>query len=90
VERAVVVTRRRSIVAATRAELEAGGKLQSALGSVALVIAERLDKAEDPGSAMAAMAKELRATMAELAKLAPSVADPVDELKRRRQERRSG
>jgi hypothetical protein len=86
----VVTARRKSILASVRAELDALGKVGSPLGAVALTLAARLDKGEDPGSAVAAMAKELRATMAELARAPGAMADPVDELRRRREQRRSG
>ena len=82
------MTRRKTVLAATRAELVTLGKLTTPSGAAALVLAERLDAGGDPGSAMAAMAKELRATMTELGRHAPAVADPVDELRKRREERR--
>lgn len=79
-----------TIVEATRRELEAVGKVDTPLGATALALAGRLDANDDPGSAMAAMAKELRTTMAELTRTAPAVADPIDELKKRRERRLSG
>ena len=83
------MTRRKvSVLTSVRSELEAIGKEATPMGAVALTIAARLDAGGDPGSAMAAMAKELRATMVELVRSAPALADPVDELKRRRDERR--
>lgn len=83
------MTRRKvSVLGSVRTELEAIGKATTPLGAVALTIAARLDAGGDPGSAMAAMAKELRATMVELARSAPAAVDTVDELKRRREERR--
>ena len=84
------MTRKKSVLAAVREELDAIGKLTTPAGATALVLAGRLDAGEDPGSAMAAMAKELRATMTELTRSTPAAADPVDELKRRREERLSG
>lgn len=86
----LVVSRPKSIRVAVREELEAIGKATSPMGTLALTLAARLDAGVDPGSAMAAMAKELRATMTELARSAPAAADPVDELKHRRQRRLSG
>lgn len=80
----------KSVLSAVRAELEQIRKTSTAGGQVALALAARLDAGEDPGSAMAAMAKELRATMVELTREAPAAADPVDELKRRRERRLSG
>lgn len=82
-----MTARRKTVLAAVRAELEQIGKAASPGGAAALVLAARLDAGEDPGSAMAAMAKELRATMTELAQGAPAAVDPVDELKKRRERR---
>jgi hypothetical protein len=85
----LVMSPRRKLIATTvRAELEAAGKTDSALGAVALTLAGRLDAGEDPGTAVASMAKELRAIMLELTRGGTVVADPVDELQRRRRERR--
>lgn len=81
------MSRPKLIRTAVRDELETIGKTDSALGGVALKLAARLDAGEDPGSAMAAMAKELRTVMGELGRGAPAAADPVDELKRRRERR---
>lgn len=75
------------VLAATRAQLDAIGRAQSPLGATALVLAARLDAGADPGSAMAAMAKELRQVMADLLAGASVVADPVDELRERRRAR---
>lgn len=75
------------VLGATRAQLAAIGRAESPLGATALVLAGRLDAGADPGSAMAAMAKELRGIMADLLKEAPVVADPVDELRARRKAR---
>lgn len=75
------------VLAATRAQLAAIGRAETPLGATALVLAGRLDAGADPGSAMAAMAKELRQVMADLLAGAPMVADPVDELRERRRAR---
>lgn len=85
-----MTARRKSVLAAVRAELEAIGKGNTPGGAACLVLAARLDANEDPGSAMAAMSKELRTTMHELSRSAPSVADPIDELRNRRERRLSG
>lgn len=76
-----------AVLAATKAQLGGIGKVDSPLGAAALVLAARLDAGADPGSAMAAMAKELRTIMAELLQSTPAVADPVDELRARRKAR---
>lgn len=77
------------VTAAVQATLAAIGKADSTLGASALVLAARLDAEGTADTAVAAMTKELRATMAELTRDAPAVGDPVDELKRKREERRS-
>lgn len=86
------MTARRStkVLRATKADLERAGRLDTALGQQALVLARRLDEANDPGSALAAVAKELRTTLAEATKAASAVSDPVDELRARRERRLSG
>lgn len=85
------MTRRKvSVLASVRAELKVIGKVDCPAGAVALTLAARLDGGEDPGSAMAAMAKELRTTMTELTRSAPAVADPIDDLKQRRSQRIAG
>lgn len=73
-----------------RATLTAIGKTDTALGASALVLAERLDRKTTADTAVAAMTKELRATLAELTKDAPAKGDPVDELRERRERRRRG
>jgi hypothetical protein len=67
---------------AVRAELEAAGRLDSALGQVALLLATRICGVYDTGSGTATMAAALRD--------APAAADPVDELRRRRDPKRGG
>lgn len=74
----------------THAELAAIGKTTTALGATALGLAARLDRGTDAGSAVAAMAKELRAILTEMTRAAPAVNDPVDELRKRRESRRQG
>jgi hypothetical protein len=56
---------------------------------MALSLALRLDAAVDTGSAMAAVARELRSILTEMLGLAVEVADPIDELKAARERRRS-
>ena len=84
----LVMTRRKvSVLSSVRAALEGIGKEGTPMGAAALVLAGRLDVNEDPGSAMAAMSKELRTMMVELTKTAAAVNDPVDELRQRRKAR---
>ena len=81
------MSRPKTIRVAVREELERIGKASTPLGAAALKLAGRLDDGDDPGSAMAAMAKELRATMAELTRTAAVAEDPIDELRKRRERR---
>lgn len=75
---------------ATRAELRAMGPeaVKSALGQSAIDLARRQDDAHLPNQA-AQCAKELRETLKVLAQRFPPkpAADPVDELRARREER---
>jgi hypothetical protein len=77
---------------ATRAEIDELGveSIAPGLVAVALELARQLDECEAPTSA-AVVARELRATMLELRKVAPvkaAAADPLDELTSRREKRR--
>jgi hypothetical protein len=56
-------------------ELEAAGRLDSMLGQVALLLAQRMCEF-DTGSGTAALSKELRAVMATAVQGAPAAADP--------------
>lgn len=84
--------RRRTILAATRAELDRVGQAESPLGTLALALAARLDRSGgDAGSAVAALAKELRQTLADATRgVGSTMVDPVDELKKRREVRHHG
>lgn len=76
---------------ATRAEIDAlrVASVAPGLVAVALELARQLDEAEAPTSA-AVVARELRATMLELRKVAPAAeeGDALDELTARRTARR--
>lgn len=80
-----------SLVAATTAELESAGKLNTILGQQALVLARRMGT-EVTG--VAALSKELSRVIAEaLGKSktsAVSESDGIDELRRRRDAKRAG
>ena len=78
------------VTEAVTATLASIGKTDSALGASALVLAARLDAEGTADTAVAAMTKELRATLAELTKDATAKGDPVDELRERRERRRRG
>lgn len=76
---------------ATRAELTAAGRVDSALGRAALLLAQRLDASErEPGTALAALIREHRAARSEALRGAKAAADPVDELRARRDRKRTG
>lgn len=60
------------LVESVRAELAAAGREGSALGQAALVLAGRIASNTEPGSAVSALNRELRATMAEALRSAPN------------------
>ena len=81
------------LTGATRAELEAAGRLGSASGAAAMLIAQRLDApTADTGAAIAALVREHRVTLADAVRGARVADDPVeklrDELKARRESKR--
>ena len=78
-----------STTVADQVRRELGTQLDSAAGQMALSLAHRLDGAVDTGSAMAAVARELRSILAELLGSTIQVADPIDELKAARERRRT-
>lgn len=75
-----------------QAEIENLGVAEVApgLASIAVSLARKLEEAEAPTSA-AVVARELRATLLELRKVAPvkSEGDALDDLTRKREERRA-
>ena len=71
------------MVAAVRSELAAAGRDETYLGAVALTLADRMDGSKSI-MGYAAMAKELRATMDQALAGVKVAADPVDELRARR------
>ena len=78
---------------ATRAELEAAGRLRSASGAAAMLLAQRLDApTPDTGAAIAALVREHRAAIADAVHIARVAGDPVeklrDELRARRESKR--
>lgn len=77
--------------AATHAELEAADRLETALGAAALALASRVDSGSaEQGSAFAALVREHRAALAEALRGANPAANPLDELKARRDRKRAG
>lgn len=76
------------VEAATRAELDAADRLDTALGQAALALARRVDSDRETGASAAAVTKEWRTVMTEALKGAGAAASPLDrardELARRR------
>jgi uncharacterized OB-fold protein len=78
------------IEAATFAELEAVGQEKTALGALAVMLARRLDGiSADTGSSVAAVVREHKKTLSDAIAAGTAAADPLDELTKRRQERRA-
>ena len=70
-------------------ELEAVGRLESVAGQVALELAYRVVSPHETGAAVAALAKQLTASLAvALGDVAPA-ADPLDEIRARRDRKRA-
>jgi hypothetical protein len=79
------------VCAKSRATLEAAGRLDTWEGAVALQLAARLDaQVREGGMGVAAIVREHRASMEEALKGASVAADPLDELRERRDRRRAG
>lgn len=77
-----------SVEAAVLAELTKGGCIGTVMGQATLVLARRLDHPTlDTGSAVSSLVKQLSATLDAALAGATSVEDPVDELRRRRDEK---
>ncbi len=73
------------VEAAVRATLEDAGRLSTPLGQVALALARRLDSPSgDTGAGLAALAKQLAATMAAVTADVRPADDLLDELRARR------
>lgn len=75
------------IVASVVAELTAAGRQDSAMGVLAVQLAQRMTRF-DTGGGLAALSKELRAVMAAALQQAPASSDLIDELKARRDAKR--
>ena len=76
-----------TVTDATRSELEAAGRQDTALGRSALALAARIDTGLDTGSALASAVRGLTETMAAALKGAEP-ASSLDELKARRRAKR--
>ncbi|MFJ4735277.1 hypothetical protein ACIP6V_23890 [Streptomyces sp. NPDC088770] len=80
-----------SLAAAARGELAAVGRDRTAAGQAVLVLARRIDaNSAETGSSLAAMVREFRAALAGALEGAGEAVDPVDELRARRDRKRSG
>lgn len=78
------------VTAATLSELNAAKRAGTALGESALALARRIDgAARDSGASLASLAREHRATLAAALADAESAADPLDELRARRDRKRA-
>lgn len=78
------------VTAATLSELNSAKRAGTALGESALALARRIDgAARDSGASLASLAREHRATLAAALADAESAADPVDELRARRDRKRA-
>jgi len=78
-----------SALRSVSAELEAAGRTGTYLGALALVLATRID-GSTAVMGFAALAKELRVTMDAALAGVTVAADPVDELRSRRDAKRTG
>jgi len=78
-----------SALRSVSAELEAAGRTETYLGALALVLATRID-GSTAVMGFAALAKELRVTMDAALAGVTVAADPVDELRSRRDAKRTG
>jgi len=69
-------------------ELEAVGRLDTAAGQVALELAYRVASPHETGAAVAALAQQLGVTMTKALGGAAPAADPLDEIRARRDRKR--
>lgn len=77
------------LVQAVTRELEAVGRLESVAGQVALVLAERIGSRRESGAATASLARQFSATMTAALAGVDRAADPLDEIRARRDLKRS-
>lgn len=79
-----------SVLDAAREALIAAERIDTPLGQAALVLAEKLDDPDTAPTALANIGRELRLTLADALANATMAADPIDELKARRERRQRG
>lgn len=75
--------------AVTERELTEAGRLDTVLGRQALELAQRITSSQETGSAVASLSKEFRAVMEAAMEGVGIAADPLDELRARRERKRS-
>lgn len=75
------------VYGATLTELESAGRAGTSAGQAALILADQLVNGSHSGAGYAALVKELRATLDAALEGAAVAADPLDELKRRRDQK---
>lgn len=77
-----------SVAATVRAELSAVGRLATTAGAAAMALAVRIDAQAETGAGVAALVKQLHATMTVATADVQVAVDPLDELRARREARR--
>ena len=77
-----------SVAATVRAELSAVGRLDTTAGAAAMALAVRIDAQAETGAGVAALVKQLHATMTVATADVQVAVDPLDELRARREARR--
>lgn len=73
----------------TERELAAVGRLETVLGQQAIELAGRISSSHETGAAIASLSKEFRAVMEAAMEGVGVAADPLDELRARRERKRS-
>jgi hypothetical protein len=71
-------------------KLEAVGRVDTVAGQQALTLAGRMSSPSETGAAVASLSRQLSATMAEALAGTAVAADPMDELKARRERKHAG
>lgn len=80
-----------SVTASTQAQLELADRVDSPAGQAALALARRIDAGNgETGSALASMVRQHGVSLAEALRNATTEADPVDELRARRDRKLAG
>ncbi len=77
-----------SLMASVRSALEAAERDESPAGVASLILAARIDAGTETGNAVAAMTRQLHASLSEALRDVEASGDAVDELMARRQARR--